>query len=188
MKRIVILACTDRPESNTLRFSKYLKPHYEKLGVQASVGSLQDYPLEQVVGGKYGEKIPSVTSFNNTILEADGLVFVIPEYNGSFPGIFKMFIDYLPFPASFLGKPISFVGVANGAFGGLRAVEQAQQVVGYRNAYVFPERVFLARFSKNFSDENGLTEEMQQKLLRSQMRNFVTYINQTLPPVDLETP
>ncbi|MDZ7716989.1 MAG: hypothetical protein U5J95_12320 [Balneolaceae bacterium] len=41
-------------------------------------------------------------------------------------------------------KPIAFVGEANGAFGGMRAVEQLQQVVGYRHAHVFPERVFIS--------------------------------------------
>lgn len=66
--------------------------------MDAEVISLADFPLEEVVGGRYGKKLPAVEAFRKPILEADGLVFVIPEYNGSFPGILKMFIDYLPFP------------------------------------------------------------------------------------------
>lgn len=188
MKRISIVASTDRPGSNSLRFATYLKPRYESLGVEAEVISLESYPLHDVVGGKYGKDIPSVKAFNQRVLESDGIVFVIPEYNGSFPGIFKMFIDYLPFPSSFLGKPIAFAGIANGSFGALRAVEQAQQVVGYRNAYVFPERVFISQFHKTFTDQEGLNVELQEKLLRSQIRNFVAYIHNDFPAVDLETP
>ena len=85
-----------------------------------------------------------------------------------------MFIDYLPFPASFLGKPISFVGVAKtGHSAGLRAVEQAQQVVGYRNAYVFPGTCISGLVSaKIFPMKTVSQREMQQKLLRSQDAQF----------------
>ena len=70
---------------------------------------------------------------------------VVPEYNGSFPGILKYFIDLLPFPESFDCRPVSYVGVSAGQWGALRAVEQLQLVFGYRNAYVHPPRTFLLR-------------------------------------------
>jgi NAD(P)H-dependent FMN reductase len=186
MKRIVIVASTDRPNSNSLRFSNFLKPLYEAHSVQADVVSLEDFPLDKVIGGKYGKDIPEIQAFNDRVLNSDGIVFVIPEYNGSYPGIFKLFIDYLPFPKSFLGMPIAFVGIANGSFGALRAVEQAQQVAGYRNAYIFPERVFIAQFHKQFSDEQGLLNELQQKLLKSQVQNFSTYIESVFPKMNLD--
>jgi len=34
--------------------------------------------------------------------------------------------------------------------GGLRAVEQLQMVFGYRNAHVFPERVFIPTVAQKF--------------------------------------
>lgn len=96
-----IISSTDRPNSNAIKVSGYVRSLYEKEGVDAEVISLADFPLEEVVGGRYGKKLPAVEAFRKPILEADGLVFVIPEYNGSFPGILKMFIDYLPFPGAF---------------------------------------------------------------------------------------
>jgi hypothetical protein len=38
----------------------------------------------------------------------DVLVFVIPEYNGSYPGILKAFIDALAFPRSLQGKRTAY--------------------------------------------------------------------------------
>jgi len=58
------------------------------------------------------------------VLMAAGLHVVLPEYNGSYPGVLKYFIDMLKFPESFENKPAAFVGVANGQWGALRAVEQ----------------------------------------------------------------
>jgi len=178
--KIRIVSGTDRPGSNALKVSEYLKKRYEEqteTDADTGIIDLQDFPTAEVEGGKYGLKTPaSVKSFYQPLLESDGLIMVCPEYNGGYPGILKLFIDYLPFPESLNKKPICFVGEANGAFGALRAVEQLQQVVGYRNAHVFPERVFISRVNKNFDEKEGIREPIQQKLLDSQIKNFIHFV------------
>lgn len=171
-----IISGTDRPNSNALRISTYIQQQYKEEGINASIIDLQDFPIRQVKGGKYGKELPEVDAFVNQAVETDGLVIVCPEYNGGYPGILKLFIDYLPFPQSLDKKPIAIVGEASGAFGALRAVEQLQQVVGYRNAHVFPERVFISRVQENFDDEKGIKDEFQQELLESQIARFPQYI------------
>ncbi len=178
MKRIAIISGTDRKGSVALRIAHYLKPLYEEQGVQADVVSLEDFPLEEAIGGKYGKSLPRIEAFRNNVIDADGIVMVIPEYNGSFPGILKLFIDYLPFPGAFEKMPIAFVGEASGAFGALRAVEQMQLICGYRNAYIYPERVFLQRISRKFNKQEGITDEFIVELLDSQIRGFVSYVSQ----------
>ncbi len=171
-----IISSTDRPNSWALKISNYVSGLYVKKGVDAEVITLEDFPLEDVVGGKYGKDIESVEKFRKPILEADGLIFVIPEYNGSFPGVLKVFVDYLPFPEAFEHMPMSFIGEASGAFGALRSVEQFQQIVNYRNALQFPERVFIPRVSKEFDPEEGLKDDFKQKLLESQIEGFIQYV------------
>lgn len=171
-----IISGTDRPGSNALRISKYIQDEYEKQGIDARVIDLQEFPIEQVSGGKYGDELPEVDSFVKQAVEADGLVFVCPEYNGGYPGILKLFIDYLPFPESLNKKPVALVGEATGDFGALRAVEQLQQVVGYRNAHVYPERVFIPRVHENFDRKEGIKNEFQQELLQSQIAAFPQFV------------
>lgn len=171
-----IISGTDRPNSNALKVSKYLKHRYQKEGIDAGIIDLRDFPLDHVYGGKYGEELPEVDAFVGRAVDADGLVIVCPEYNGGYPGILKMFIDYMPFPGSLEKKPIAMVGEANGAFGALRAIEQLQQVVGYRNAHVFPERVFISRVNENFDEDEGIKDRLQQELLMSQIANFPQFI------------
>ncbi len=178
MKTICILSGTDRPGSVALKVASYIKPLYEAQGVEARVVSLEDFPLDEVAGGKYGKNLPRVDAFRNQVIDADGIVMVIPEYNGSFPGILKLFIDHLPFPDAFWKKPIAFIGEAAGAFGALRAVEQMQMVCGYRNAHVYPERVFLQRVSSIFDEEEGIRDETVSKLLRDQIEGFVQFVSQ----------
>ena len=49
-------------------------------------------------------------------------------------------------------------------------------VANYRNALSYPERLFISRFSANFSIENGLTNLTQKTLLESQTRGFVDFV------------
>jgi chromate reductase, NAD(P)H dehydrogenase (quinone) len=177
MKTICILSGTDRPGSVALKVANYIKPRYEAQGVDVRVVSLEDFPLEEAIGGKYGKELPRIEAFRNEVIEADGIVMVIPEYNGSFPGILKLFIDYLPFPDAFFKKPIAFIGEASGAFGGLRAVEQMQMICAYRNAHLYPERVFLQRVKSIFDEEDGIKDGNLSKLLHSQVEGFVQFVN-----------
>ncbi len=171
-----IISGTDRPNSNAMRVSTYVQGLYQKEGIDADIIDLQDFPLSEVIGGKYGDELPAVDTFVDAAVTADGLVVVCPEYNGGYPGILKMFIDYLPFPNSLDKKPIALIGEANGAFGAMRAVEQLQQVFGYRNAHIYPERVFISRINENFDDEKGIRNEFQQQLLISQIEGFPPFI------------
>lgn len=171
-----IISGTDRPGSNALVISKYVQSLYQKEGAEAEVISLEDFPLHEVAGGKYGKVIAEVEAFRKPIIEADALVFVIPEYNGGFPGILKMFIDYLPFPKAFEKMPMAFIGESDGAFGALRAVEQFQMIANYRNALQFPERVFIPRVNSEYEEGIGLKDEFKQSLLDSQVTNFIKFV------------
>lgn len=171
-----IISCTDRPNSRSLEVSNYIKTLYEQEGIRPDIISLEDFPLADVQGGPYGEDIPSVIAFREPIINAEALLFVIPEYNGGFPGILKLLIDHLPFPKAFEKKPMAFVGVASGAFGALRAVEQFQMVANYRNALQFPERVFIQRAHNEFDADEGIRNDFQQELLESQTKNFISFV------------
>lgn len=92
-----IISGTDRPNSWALKLSKYISNIYTQKNIDAEVISLEDFPLADVVGGKYGKEIPSIKKFRDPILNADALIFVIPEYNGGFPESSKCLSITFPF-------------------------------------------------------------------------------------------
>lgn len=101
---------------------------------------------------------------------------VVPEYNGSFPGALKYFIDMLKFPESLEHRPIAYTGLADGLWGGFRAVEQLQMVCNCRNAYGLPERVWFPHIGKKMQD-NRITDEFLFGLLRDQVERFIKFAN-----------
>jgi NAD(P)H-dependent FMN reductase len=70
----------------------------------------------------------------------------------------------LPFPEGFDQRPCAFIGLAAGQFKGLRAVEHFQQVAGYRNAHLFPRRLFIGDSYKQFVDGKLADDELSRRL------------------------
>lgn len=175
MAHIHILSATDRPNSNAMKVAKYADQFLSEKAT-TKIFSLKDFPIRDVSGGKYNNRPESVKKFTNEFLDADGFVFVIPEYNGGFPGILKLFYDYLPFPKAFQKVPICLIGEADGAFGALRPVEQFSQLLIYRQAHIFPERMFIQRVNDSFDEKEGLTSEKMQKLWEKQLKAFPDFV------------
>ena len=88
----------------------------------------------------------------------------------------KYFIDMLKFPESFENKPVAFTGIAAGLWGGMRAVEQLQMVFGYRNAHLYPDRVFISAVHTKLNDEGHVTDPAIDARLAKQAAGFVGYV------------
>jgi len=151
---IEIIVGTNRPGANSRKVAAQILEIYQQQGTEAAILDLAELPVEIFNPSSYGEKPASFAKFNERILKASGLVIVSPEYNGAVPGILKYFIDMLKFPESFESKPVAFVGVASGIWGALRPIEHLQQIFGYRNAFIYPVRVFIPGVF-NEIDANG---------------------------------
>ncbi len=172
---MVILAGTNRPGSNTRKVVAQLETIYTDLGYMPTILDLAELPPEIFLASAYAEKPASFARFNEAILAADGLHVVTPEYNGGMPGILKYFIDMLKFPESFERRPVAFTGIAAGVWGALRPVEQLQAVFGYRNAYIYPERVFIPAVYGHLGADGSITTPEVLDRLKAQAGGFVVF-------------
>lgn len=172
---IILITGTNRKASKSSVMARCLSLMYDEMGIKNKVLELKELPPETFSPDAYIVKPPKVLEFTQDILNASGLVVVTPEYNGSMSGALKLFIDLLPFPESFEGRPVCYVGLASGQFGALRPVEHLQQVFGYRNAYNFPKRVFIPAVHDFLDDEEGILDEDLATRLKEQARSFVEF-------------
>jgi len=173
---IYIISGTNRVGSRTLEISKLVQKEFAKINVQTTIIDLVELDLEHLHSISYGKNLPkkvaeSVAGLN----KASGIVIVTPEYNGSYPGALKYFIDHFSYPETFEYRPVAFIGLG-GRWGGLRPVEHLQQVFSYRNAFQFPERVFLSNIWDTL--KNGeLNDTNGKALIEKQVRGFVKFID-----------
>ncbi|MBE8163222.1 MAG: NAD(P)H-dependent oxidoreductase [Bdellovibrionaceae bacterium] len=173
---IYIISGTDRLGSNSLILSKQLLQLYTLHNVTAEIIDLQSLPLQQLHGLSYNQdKIPeNLKPVFDKIAKAKAFHIVCPEYNGSYPGILKLFMDYWQFPASLEGKLVAFVGLG-GQFAGLRPVEHLTQVFLYRNSMIYPEKVFFFNVW-NMIKDGALVDKSMLDRLQKQVEGFSKFI------------
>jgi chromate reductase, NAD(P)H dehydrogenase (quinone) len=172
---LLIISGTNRPDANALKVAKVLESHYRAAQIPAELFSLAEMPPEIFNPTSYATKPPGMVAIQKRVLAASGLHVVTPEYNGSFPGVLKYFIDMLQFPESFIRKPVAFVGEAMGMWGGIRSVEQLIQIFGYRNAHILPERVFIPSIHTKFSPTGEFNDAALSDRLKAQCLDFAKF-------------
>ncbi len=85
-----------------------------------------------------------------TIDEADGFIFVTPEYNHSIPPVLKNAVDYLFWQWHY--KPLAFVSYGSLA-GGARAVEHWRGVAGELKMYDLREQIMLPNYWEHLNEK-----------------------------------
>ena len=173
---ITLIAGTNRPDSNTRKITRHVEEIYAELKVPLRVLDLAQMPPEIFSPASYAEKPRAFAPFADAVLQAAGLHVVTPEYNGGIPGVLKYFIDMLKFPESFERRPVCFTGLSAGIWGALRPVEQLQAIFGYRNAYLYPERVFLPGIGRLLDAAGRLQDAELLGRLKKQSDGFVGFV------------
>ena len=173
---ITLLIGTNRPNNNSLKVARHIEEIYAELKVPLRVLDLAQLPPEIFLPSSYAEKPKSFHPFAEGILKSSGVHVVSPEYNGGIPGVLKYFIDMLKFPESFERRPVCFTGIAAGIWGALRPIEQLQAIFGYRNAFIYPERVFLAQINSLLDANGRLNNPELLERLRKQAAGFVDFV------------
>ena len=173
---MTLLVGTNRPGSNTRKVARQVEEIYAELKVPLRVLDLAEMPPEIFSPASYADTPKSFLPFSEGVLQASGLHVVTPEYNGGIPGVLKYFIDMLEFPESFEHRPVCFTGLSAGIWGALRPIEQLQAIFGYRNAYIFPERVFMPGINKLLDAQGRLNNPELIERLHKQALGFVDFV------------
>lgn len=155
--------------------ARRLKEKLNKPEDAVDILKLEDLPQDCFHSMIYQEKPDSIKAFVEQVTSADAILAVIPEYNGSAPGVFKYFVDLLPFPQSLHKIPCCFLGLSAGRFGAFRAVQHMQEVFQYRNAYVFPGKIYLPQIDQNMDETGAIKDEFLLNVYEQLLDDFIEF-------------
>lgn len=173
---ILVISGTDRVGSNSKKIALYVASLLQKNGARAEVLDLAELKPTSFGGPHYGALAPeALHKAIDQVGKADALYMVVPEYNGSMPGALKYFIDHWKYPESFEFRPVALCGLG-GIFGGLRPVEHLQGVLGYRNAFLYPERIFVRDVFKVLKGTDIPSDALLVDLFEKQASGFVAFV------------
>jgi NAD(P)H-dependent FMN reductase len=93
--------------------------------IETKLFDVRDFDLPQDdYGTEMSENFPE---WRDTIIKADGLIIVTPEYNHGYPGVLKSVLDLLL--KEYIHKAVAFVGVSAQVWGGVRVIESLVPMV-----------------------------------------------------------
>jgi len=75
---------------------------------------------------------------------------------------------------------VCFVGLAAGMWGALRPVEQLQAIFGYRNAFIYPNRVFLPAINDLLDVHGRLKDAELLDRLKTRANGFIDFVEKLL--------
>jgi NAD(P)H-dependent FMN reductase len=165
---ITVISGTARPDSYTLRLAGFYHRLLQELGRDAHLLSLEDLPV--------WERNPALLEAEQRLLiPAERFVFIMPEYNGSFPGRLKTLIDNSDIRRCWWGKKALLTGLADGRAGNFRGLEHMTGILQYLRMHVFWNKLPLSRISEEMDQEGRLLKSATAAAIRAQMEDFLKF-------------
>src|SRR6266478_1945050 len=108
-------------------------------------------------------------NFSATVTEADALIFVVPEYNHSFPGLLKHVLDTNL--KEYIHKAAGVCGVSAGPFGGARMIQSLPPVLRELGLVTIFSDVYFGTAGKLFDPATG---EMKDPAYSGRVDKFLS--------------
>jgi NAD(P)H-dependent FMN reductase len=173
---ITIVVGTNRKSSMSRQIADYYKILLEQKNTPSQIVDLADLPKDFTANALYENNGKNV-EFNvirDKVQASNKLIFIVPEYNGSFPGILKSFIDGLKYPEGVRDKKAAMVGLSSGVQGGVFAMSHLTDIFNYLGMHVFALKPKLAGIEKHFND-GKITNELYNQLIDTQLSKFIEF-------------
>ena len=179
---IVVITGTNRKNSGTLKFSEFIIDRIRKNGFKEVVHlNLCEIPLSAYENETYNEAGQSTEIANiqdKIILPARKFWFVFPEYNGSYPGVLKLFLDALSvrsYKKSFQEKKACLTGISSGRAGNLRGMEHLTAILNHLGVTVMPNQLPVSSMEQLLNMDGEICDPETKRMIKRQVREFIEF-------------
>ena len=172
---VTIISGTNRPGSWTVKLATYYQKRLREKGLEASLLSLIQLPGTLIESDLYGKRSAAFEPIQDIITQTEKFLFIIHEYNGSFPGVLKTFIDACNFPDSFYEKKAALTGLSSGKYGNIRGIDHFTGVCHYMHLNVMSLKIHIGAIKSEFDENGNLFKEDTLKFTDEQMDKFILF-------------
>ena len=175
MHSITIISATNRPDSNTEKVANYYKSALKNKGLDVEILSLKNLPESILHSDLYGKRSEEFQKIIDTYIDKQTqFIFISPEYNGSFAGVLKVFLDAIP-PRLWTENKACLVGISTGRAGNLRGLEHLNNILNYLKVNVYHNKLPISRVDTLLDANGNLTDAETLKVIDSQLEGFLKF-------------
>lgn len=173
---ILVVSGTNRPGAMTRKVATYYQKVLAGLDCDSTIldlANLEPGFAERALYHNSG-KDEHFNSFVQLMAVHQKFVFILPEYNGSYPGILKTFIDGLPYPNALAHKKAALVGLSANMQGAGIALSHLNDVFSYLGMHTLALRVKLGQIKTHFKEER-FTNDLYSELIEMQAKQLIEF-------------
>lgn len=175
--KVVIISGSIRRVRQSHKVAEIIYGRLLKENVRAELLDLKEYDLPLMTErlSELADPPENLVRLGEKLDQADGIIIVSPEYNGSYPGVLKNALDY--FYSEFNHKAISVATVSSGSFGGIMAAHQLQTYLLEFKAYPNPYTLPVPNVETNATETEEFADSRTQRKLDIFIREFIWFTN-----------
>lgn len=163
-----VISATNRPNSNTLKVAR----QYEQLLKDRDV----EVRLMTLEGWKWFSRNPEFAKIESEMLApTTKFVFVVPEYNGSIPGVLKVMFDISSYKDTWYGRKAMLTGIATGRAGNLNGLEHLTSILHYLKVVVHPNKLPISSVDKLLDPGGLIVDEGTLLAMKLQLDEFTRF-------------
>ena len=171
----LIISGTNRLGSNSLKVAQYFQKELSIKGEEWDILSLTDLPSDILHTDLYGKRSDAFEAIQQKVSAAQKLIFIIPEYNGSYPGALKIFVDACAYPASFFNKKAALIGIASGKYGNVRGIDHFTGVCNYMRMHVLPLKIHIPAIQHELDEDGSFKNPITLKYIQEQIEEIIQF-------------
>lgn len=121
----------------------------------------------------------SVRRMKAEVTDAQGVLFVTPEYNRSIPGVLKNAIDHASRPygqSVWKGKPAGVIGASIGVIGTALAQQHLRNVLAYLDMPTLGQPEAFIHAKEGFFDNAGNINDSSKQFLKTWMDSYAAWV------------
>lgn len=173
---LIITYSADKPEGMSYIIARHYKTLLAEYGVEADIFSLENLDPGFIPYHTRHNAPQFQQVMNELIIPQDRFVIIMPEYNGSFPGFFKAFIDACDIEPCFKGKKVALIGISAGRAGNLRGLDHLTDIFHHMGTEVLSLKTPISRI-RSIIRPDGMIEPGTdtENALRKQIELFLKF-------------
>jgi chromate reductase, NAD(P)H dehydrogenase (quinone) len=173
---IGIIVGTNRKNSNSSYIAQFYKNILEEKGVISEIIDLSTLPEDFIFTALYENvgKDDRFNLFSQKMKSFPKFIFIVPEYNHSFPGVLKAFIDGMDYPSPFTDKKCALIGLSSGFSGAGLALSHLTDIFNYLGMNVLALKPKLAKIESAMDGET-LKNPLYIQLIKEQADKLVSF-------------
>ena len=162
-----IISGTNRVDSHTEKVAKTYQLLLKDKNIDASIFTLRDIDL-------INKKEEFLEKEKEILIPTKKFLFIIPEYNGSYPGVLKMMIDYSDIRKTWHFKKALLTGVASGRAGNLRGMDHLSDTLHYLKMNVYYNKLPISSINQ-VMDVHGHLNADTVRVINAQLDEYIAY-------------